>query len=101
MRVINEENPLIQQHKNSTGEAPLPSEYPDLISFLIAHREWLRELRKDNRRVLARNFSFVRRHKGDGTLFAFLTKIIHIRKEYDSYLVRGIDATTRHIQRGN
>lgn len=104
MRTINEANPLIIQHRNSKGECPMPNDFDSFETYLVAHRNWLRELRLQNNKDLRKVFSMVRRIRDtvspsySSLLFAYLSKVIHMRKEYDTFLVRGIDATTRHIE---
>lgn len=103
MRNIDMTNPLIQGYRKAKGEAPMPNDFPDFNSFLVAHRNNLRKLRVQNKKDLGKLFNMIRgNHRTDGKtyMFAYLTKIIHFRKEYDAYLVRGIDATTRFLNRG-
>lgn len=105
MRTIDESNPLIVQHRNSKGECPMPNDFDSFETYLVAHRNWLRELRLQNNKDLRKVFHLVRSMRGNisngdvtSLLFAYLSKVIHMRKEYDAFLVRGIDATTRHIE---
>jgi len=95
MRIINEDNLLIQRHKRSKGEAPLPNDFPSYTEFLTAHRAYLLKLKADNRICLGRIFRLMRENQGNSSFFAFCSGLIHIRKEYGAYLTRGIDACSR------
>lgn len=109
MRVINEDtNPLIIQHRKARSDgndAPMPAAFGTYGEFLVAHRNWLREMRLQNQSDMRRTYRIVKEFRqfepeptGRSLLFAYLTKVIHYRKEYDAFLVRGIDACTRHIE---
>ena len=97
-RPIDEQNnPLIRQHKLAS-DAPNPKDFT-YSEFIKVHKKWLSAQREQNRKDLGKLFKSVRKMQGSG-LFAFLSLIIHYRKEYDAYLKRGIDACTHMLLAG-
>lgn len=94
---IKDTNPLIRRHLSLQG-APNPDDYENPDDFIKAHRMWLNELRLENAEATYKLMSGIRKEK-DSFVLAYLTGILHIRKEYARYLTNGIDAC--HILLGS
>ena len=85
-------NVLIERHQSDALKGyPLPNQFATPRLFIIAHKIWLNGLRTENMAACAKLMQGIRTEK-DSYVLAYLTGILHIRKDYAVFLRKGINA---------